>query len=406
VLMLLGLIYWFKPGNRRWAAIWLVPFFLLQVPSMLVLNFEREVPSASRSLGVAPIVFLLVSSGLWFGFDLMRKRAIAAYAMPLAAGLILATMLGLNIQRYFVDYVAGLPVDNTPVARIMTDYIDTLPPDTNVYLYGCCWTGGMPEPKSIRYEMRAPERLIEVVPGTVTCETLNQALKPPAVLLWSVQTPLPDPQLAQCQDALPGQLYVSPQGRPIFFAAPVRQVLSQPLSGAMSPLNSPLESPPPQTDLPVMAKSSDASPGQLVIDDALASAELAISGRDAAISHSALDIGSAANLVDGDAATLVRGTKANPFVIDIAFLEPQPLRLLRLKTQVLVSAKILVTVILPDGSSTSTEHVFQNTEPDAVLTLELASSVITASDVRLEIIDQRLMPGEGYHMHVYEVSVE
>ncbi len=400
ILMLLGVAYWLLPGNRRWTIAWVLPFLLLQIPSILVLNFNREVPSASRTLGIAPVTYLLVASGLWFVLVILRKRIASRAAAPMVGLAALALILGLNAQRYFGDYIAGLPYNNTPVARIATDFVNTLPEGTNVYLYGCCWTAGMPEPKSIQYEMRQPRTLVELPPGSLTCATLQQIMQPPAVLFWSPQNPVPDAQVAQCMDALPGQLYVSPEGRPVYYAASVRPV------HAMSPLDSPLATPEPAADLPVMARPEDAGAGVLVMDDALSSVEVAISGRAAALSHSELDTGEITNMIDGSPNTLVRGAKANPFVIDIAFLEPQALMTVKLKTQTLAQTKIIVTVIAPDGQTTTTSHLFRETEPDPLLTLPLGMAPGPVSDLRIEIIDQRQLPTEGYHMHVYELTLE
>ena len=72
VLFLLGVVFWLWPGRRQWSPVLLVPFFLLQLPSMLVLSQPGEVPSASRTLGIAPIAYLLVASGLWWVVDSLR----------------------------------------------------------------------------------------------------------------------------------------------------------------------------------------------------------------------------------------------------------------------------------------------------------------------------------------------
>ena len=67
ILFLGGVIFWLTTkARRRWLPLWFVPFLLLQVPAILALNQPREVPSASRALGIAPIVYMLVASGLWW----------------------------------------------------------------------------------------------------------------------------------------------------------------------------------------------------------------------------------------------------------------------------------------------------------------------------------------------------
>ncbi|MGC8782298.1 MAG: ArnT family glycosyltransferase, partial [Anaerolineae bacterium] len=60
VLFLAGALYWLTDRERRrWTPLWLAPFLLLQVPSILAVNQPREVPSASRTLGITPIAYML-----------------------------------------------------------------------------------------------------------------------------------------------------------------------------------------------------------------------------------------------------------------------------------------------------------------------------------------------------------
>jgi len=225
VFMLAGIGFWLRKGTRRWFPLSFVPFLLLQSPAMLVMNFQAEVPSASRTLGVAPIVYFWVASGMWWAIDALRRRlprtALSPYVTGALAVGVLAVITQANVQRYFVEYGDGLPYGNTPIARTAVNYLDTLPAATNAYLFHCCWESGMPEPMSIQFDMRTPRRLVEITAPTLTCETLDAQITRPAVLLWDFRSPLPDPNLQACVGRLPAQLHTAPNGRPVFYSAVV-----------------------------------------------------------------------------------------------------------------------------------------------------------------------------------------
>ncbi|MFL5806393.1 MAG: ArnT family glycosyltransferase, partial [Roseiflexaceae bacterium] len=169
LLFLGGLVFWLLPERRRLSPVLLIPLVLLQVPSWLVLNRPHEVPSASRTLGVAPIAYILVASGLWW-LARARHAALPRWLGPTVAGVLVVAIVLLNAQRYFQDYIGGLPYQNTPIARIIVTYLDALPPETQIYLVGCCWEHDMPEPLSVKYVMARPERFSPIDPQAVTCD--------------------------------------------------------------------------------------------------------------------------------------------------------------------------------------------------------------------------------------------
>ena len=252
LLFLVGLAFWLSRHRRRWSPAVLVPLVLLQLPSMLVVAAPGEVPSASRSLGAAPFAYILVASGLlwicqanWDVSSLAAKLGVpgARYGMlsriftgtvvsnrlrsgpwigPAVTGMLLGTILLLNAHRYFREYTSGLPYDNTPVGRLVATYLDLLPDDTQIYLIGCCWVSLMPEPDSVKYSMKRPHNLHLIEPSELNCSRLT-SLPLPAVLVWSIHTSVPTPQLEPCKNWLPAQMYSSSQGLPVFFAASLQQ---------------------------------------------------------------------------------------------------------------------------------------------------------------------------------------
>ena len=220
-LMLVGVVFWLLPAQRRRSVAIFLPFLLLQAPSWLV-RYPVQVPSASRTIGVAPLAYILVASGLWWLAQLTGARR---WAAPLLITAALVPIAALNGYRYFAQYPQGLPNHNTPFARIVASYIDTLPPDDQVYLLGSQWgEWEQPHARGIYYALRSPRDLISVDPkpalGTV-CDSLAD-VRPGSVLIWSPFDPDLGPQVAACLRISAPQITSDPVGGPVFQSATVR----------------------------------------------------------------------------------------------------------------------------------------------------------------------------------------
>jgi len=218
LLFLTGLVFWLQPARRKWSPVLFVPFVLLHLPSVLVLGHPTEVPSAGRTLGVAPIAYILVASGLWWLIQYFTKIVRQRIGL-VTAGALLATIFALNMQRYFVTYIDGLPYHDTSIGGQIALYVDSLPPDTQVYVVGCCWESSMPELPFVQLMTTRSQNMHALDPQELNCDQLS-SLPEPAVLIWSFHDPVPAPQITSCQQWLPAQLYVSPKGLPVFYAAP------------------------------------------------------------------------------------------------------------------------------------------------------------------------------------------
>lgn len=220
-LMLVGVVFWLLPAQRRRSVAIFLPFVLLQLPSWLV-RYPVQVPSASRTIGVAPLVYILVASGLWWLVQLVRGRRWAPMLLVLAA---LAPISAINGYRYFARYPQGLPNRNTPFARIVAGYVDTVPPNDTVYLLGSQWgEWEQPHARGIFYALRSPRPLIFIDPkppqGSV-CDKLGDA-RPGSVLIWSPFDPDLGPLLASCLRITPPQITSDPIGGPVFQSATVQ----------------------------------------------------------------------------------------------------------------------------------------------------------------------------------------
>jgi Dolichyl-phosphate-mannose-protein mannosyltransferase len=218
IFFLLGAIWWMGAARRRWLPVWLVPFILDQVPSVLVLSQPGEVPSASRTLGVAPIAYFLVASGIWMSAGVIRRTAGSRLANTVVA-ISLSVLGGLNGQRYFSTYMSGLPYNNTPVGHLLAGYLNLLPEQTQVYMVGCCWVNGLPD-GFVHYELRYPKNLHYVEPASINCEGFQKIAKP-ALFIWRTDANLPAPQLVDCQNKFDPQLFVR-GSHPLFNASALR----------------------------------------------------------------------------------------------------------------------------------------------------------------------------------------
>lgn len=219
LLFFAGIFFWLQPARRRWSPFLLVPFVLLHIPSVMVLGRPGEVPSAGRTLGIAPIAYILVASGIWLivhFFARLRQRQLGIGIALLS----IAVISVLNMQRYFGDYISGLPYHDTSIGGRIAAYADSLPPATQVYIVGCCWEASMPELPFVQLVAVNPQNMHPLDPTQLTCDTL-EALPQPSVLIWNFRDPLPSPQLDSCKQWLPTQLYASPNGLPVFNAAPL-----------------------------------------------------------------------------------------------------------------------------------------------------------------------------------------
>lgn len=240
----MGFIFWLTSSRRSMAVFLFVPLVLLHFPSILVLSAHNEVPSASRTLGIAPIMYIFAASGLWWMLEIGRKKIKPFWPVGLSAFLICIGIFAQNTTRYFDKYIGGLPYSNTPIAEYITQYVDTLSPNTSIYMFNCCWEHSMPEPKGVIYEMKRPQNWRQMLlPPNDTCETLA-SFPNDAVLIWNYRDDLPSQKMESCRNWLPAQTFYSTAGLPLFRAAPVLKTDTNTLNKATVNTPMPVSTPP------------------------------------------------------------------------------------------------------------------------------------------------------------------
>jgi hypothetical protein len=150
------------------------------------------------------------------------------------------------------------------------------------------------------------------------------------------------------------------------------------------------------SDVADRAFAQDAEARRQLVTDTVALADQAV-----LISHSRLDMGVAQEMFDGDMLTLARGEGANPFVIELAFPEPRPVRG--------VSAAFgrmdfgVRALVFADGESEprvyTADYLGLPGEPS--ITLEFPGAPEKVARVRLEFTQHN--PPEDVHIHVRDV---
>lgn len=400
IFMALGVIFWIKSERRIWGALLIVAFVLIQLPSMLVP--PQEVPNAGRTIGAAPIAYILIASGMWWmGQFIQKKFSGAAATIALIAAVAIVTAI--NLQRYFVTYITGLPLQNTPVASKIVEYVDLLPKDTKIYLIGGGWAGGMPEPKSIRFPMRNPQNLNEIWPeNLLTCETLK-ALPLPAVLIWNPAVEVPQPAMQSCKDFIPSQVYSTDNGMIAFRAASVRK---NPAAGTNSVSNLPPQALAPNTPTEPPLGQRSGNPGRAEDSSQLVKSSQALPPG-IEVWHQAVDMGGASALFDNDFSSLMRGANDNPFIVELRYSSPKSVSNIKMALGYMPEYKLTISLTGADGKVIETSQIFKSASgesPQPVITIP--GGPVSANIIRIQIEDIRQRPGEGWHIHIFETQVE
>ena len=287
-------------------------------------------------------------------------------------GILLGGILYLNVQRYFTTYIGGLPYQDTPIGRLIADYADALPADTQVYMVGCCWEHSIPD-RFVDKEVARPQNWHYVDARDLSCLQL-QFLQSPAVLIWSFYDALPAPQLEACAHWLPAQFFTY-QDRPTFRAAPLRPDLPPPSAGTGQTAES--------------VTGLDAAPVE-------------VDGQTVDLVYSKLDMGRPEDMFDGDVSTLARGLEANPFVLEFHFPEPRSIRGL---SAAFASMDFVVTAkLFADEHAEPKVYTqeFRGLPPDPQIEMAFDDAPSTVRKLRLEVL--QLQPPTDVHIHVRELK--
>lgn len=165
-----------RPSQRPVLGMTLCSIVILVIPAAWPNLPTIEIPSASRTIGIVPLVYLLVARGLTALYALVASR-FKRHGPTLAAVLVsvvCAGLLYLNLSRYFGVYADNLPYHNVAFGGRIGQAIDRLPPETQVFVIGCCWSDwAMPEQASIRYGVTTRQDIHFVEDAPAVCKGLK-----------------------------------------------------------------------------------------------------------------------------------------------------------------------------------------------------------------------------------------
>jgi hypothetical protein len=397
VFLVVGIVVWLRnPQLRPWSPLLIVPFLLLHVPSLLVLRYPEQVPSASRSIGAAPYAYIFIAYGLYaiYRWLAQRKQAVA--------GIVLVLLLGVsvqqNIDRYFVRYVAGLPYGDVPIGREIVRYAEMLSPKTLVYVVGCCWRDGTPEPFFSQIQMKEPNRLKRFDPAdTLSCSVLAN-IQRPAVLIWSVDDPLPNQQVEACAEEFRPVLHTNRDGVPLFYSSaltgyetPSMLLLRQ--SEAEQDVNAEQS-----VDIQTSQQSTEVAQVLDPISDVVTVDDITTE-----VMISAIDSGSIADMFDGNYDSLVRGANQNPMVVSLTMREPVEATRLLLELAGMRNFRVDVEITTPSDQVVLTQE-YPDSMPDPTVTMDLPDSTqVTAITVTITEVD---VPSDvNIYIHIREFAL-
>jgi 4-amino-4-deoxy-L-arabinose transferase-like glycosyltransferase len=176
---LTGLLYILRRRDARLVAMTVWPYLFLQLPSILVLNYPVEVPSASRSLLITPFVYIITAFGLAWIVDLIGRPVPRLLFLAVACALI----GWLNVDHYFNAYVDGLPDHNVSYNRLIAQEIDQMPARTKVWFYGCCWGRYQtPQWRSVLYSLGKPRSINFVGTTGFSCAAASAGAGPKLII--------------------------------------------------------------------------------------------------------------------------------------------------------------------------------------------------------------------------------
>lgn len=397
VLFVIGLARCFRADMRAKAPLLIIPFLLLHIPSLLVLRYPEQVPSASRSIGAAPYAYLFVAMGLYEIYNFLKGRWASVAGLVVLA--VFGASLQQNINRYFDKYIASMPYADVPIGRMIVKYADMLSPDTSVYIAGCCWRDTSPEPFFSQLQMQNSAMLKRFEPAdTLTCDTLAQTDRP-AVVIWTFDTQLPSPNVEACKDQFRPVLHTMPDGTPLFYSS---ALIGTALPGVLPP------SPPVTNQETIVVPMPEPQVDTLPSPDVAAlgsatTASVLVNTVAATVKISPIDTGSIPDLFDNNPDTLARsdGTSA-AFMLDLQLSKPLATTTLTFALGGMRNFVAEVTIKTASGDQKFSQS-FPVAESDQVVVFTLPSQLaITA--LSAVITEQNVPADVQTHIHVREVT--
>lgn len=175
----------FFPFNKKIILYFIIPFFLIQIPSILDVNNPLSTPNMGRMIGIIPFIYIAIAYAILILVKVARQRfgfSASFFILFFTLGLIAF----INLHNYFYVYPQGLPNGNIPFSKIVAQELDKKSSNTSIVLLGCCWgEWAQPEPESISLSLKK-EKLIQsdysLTQADITCKLLKDlSISKPAI---------------------------------------------------------------------------------------------------------------------------------------------------------------------------------------------------------------------------------
>jgi len=140
--------------------------------------------------------------------------------------------------------------------------------------------------------------------------------------------------------------------------------------------------------------------------DKSAQTRVVIEGKPIDVRASELDMGRIEEIFDGNVSTLMRGKSANPFIIELNYMEPRDVALVSISLASMENTEIKLIATKPNNEQVTTQLQWREVRVEPTLELELPGGPHKVIALRIEILDRRPPPGEGFHTHVRELRVQ
>lgn len=159
----------------------LLPFLLIQIPSLLDIHNPLAQPNIGRMIGVIPFVYLSTAYSIIITVNAVKgkikDKKLGTVLYYFILWYILLTITIANCYKYFVVYPFYLPDHNTPFAKIIAQGIDTYPPQTTVIVIGSGWgEWQQPERDAISDSTKTPHD-ISFLPSDIQKKKLCAAIQ-------------------------------------------------------------------------------------------------------------------------------------------------------------------------------------------------------------------------------------
>ena len=133
----------YRADKQTFLLYFILPFFFIQVPSLLDVHNYFVQPNISRMIGIIPFVYMSIAYCIFlfakYCTSFVHKATLKKILFAGVYGVLLIGILILNFYNYFIVYPRTLPNGNTPFDKIIAQAIDKTSPTTKIIIIGAGW---------------------------------------------------------------------------------------------------------------------------------------------------------------------------------------------------------------------------------------------------------------------------